>query len=67
MDYLERNVVSTTTEKRPAGSPLSKAIMAGLGIGMLAVSLAACAATGPEPVALNQDPGSNAPPTASSP
>jgi hypothetical protein len=40
--------------------------MAGLGVGML-VSLAACAATGAEPVALGQDPGSNAAPTASSP
>ncbi len=39
------------------------AILSALGIGMLAASLAACAPTGPEPVALDQNPGSNGAPS----
>jgi hypothetical protein len=51
-----------------AASPRSRvqtAILSALGIGLLAASLAACAPTGPEPVALDQNPGSNGAPTAS--
>jgi hypothetical protein len=65
----ESNSHNTTDANRPAVfghvTRAHRTMMAVIGIGLLAVSLAACAPTGPEPVPLDQNPGSNGAPTSS--
>jgi hypothetical protein len=65
----KRNTHNANSESSPRASGqvtrVHRTVMAAIGIGLLAVSLAACAPTGPEPVPLDQDPGSNAAPTSS--